>query len=236
MDLTDRLGILVIDEIPAVGLTFEEKNRDRHLKLCKEYIQELINRDKNHPSVIAWSLANEPLKSQDSKEFFRVLFDFTRKKDSSRLITLVNRQGVDNESFNFFDIVCLNRYYGWYRDPGQIEKGIAALSEELDNIYQKYQKTIILSEFGADIIPGWHAQPPEMFSEEYQVEFIEKYFKLLNSKDYIVGQHIWNLCDFKTSQGIRRMGGINYKGMLSRDRRPKMAVHKIRALWNSKTK
>ncbi|MHA2130179.1 MAG: glycoside hydrolase family 2 TIM barrel-domain containing protein, partial [Promethearchaeota archaeon] len=98
-------------------------------------------------------------------------------------------------------------------------------------VYQKYKKPIILTEFGADTIPGWHAQPPEMFSEEYQVEFLTKYIELLRSKPYIVGEHVWNLCDFKTSQGIRRMGGINYKGVFTRDRRPKMAAHKLKELW-----
>ncbi|MHA2007783.1 MAG: beta-glucuronidase [Promethearchaeota archaeon] len=231
MDLADRLGILIIDEIPAVGLTFEKEHFDKHLNLCKQYIQELIERDKNHPSVIAWSLANEPHTNLRSKEFFRELYDLTITLDPTRLVTLVNMQGVNNKEFEFCDIVCLNRYYAWYIFQGQIEKGIEQLSDELDRVYQKYKKPIILTEFGADTIPGWHAQPPEMFSEEYQVEFLTKYIELLRSKPYIVGEHVWNLCDFKTSQGIRRMGGINYKGVFTRDRRPKMAAHKLKELW-----
>ncbi len=231
MNLADRLGFLIINEIPAVGLTFIKKHLDRHLTLCKQYIQELVERDKNHPSVIIWSLANEPRSSPLSKDFFHELYKFTKKLDPSRLITLVNSQGVENRAFEFCDIVCLNRYYAWYTDQGQIEKGIEHLSEELDKIFRRYQKPIILSEFGTDTIPGWHAQPPEMFSEEYQVEFLTKYIDLLKSKSYIVGQHVWNLCDFKTSQGIVRMGGINYKGVFTRDRRPKMAAHQLKKMW-----
>jgi beta-galactosidase/beta-glucuronidase len=49
------------------------------------------------------------------------------------------------------------------------------------------------------------------------------------------GQHIWNLCDFKTSQSVRRMGGMNYKGVFTRDRRPKLAAHRLRELWASET-
>ena len=235
MDLADRLGILIIDEIPAVSLTFDKNHIDRHLELCQQYIQELIARDKNHPSVIIWSLANEPRSSVSSKDFFHKLYETAKSNDSSRLITLVNMQGVNNKEFEFCDIVCLNRYYAWYTEPGQIEKGIENLSTELDEIYQLYKKPIILSEFGADTIPGWHAQPPEMFSEEYQTEFLTRYIDLLNSKQYIVGQHVWNLCDFKTSQGIRRMGGINYKGVFTRDRRPKMAAHQLKELWKEKS-
>ncbi|MFX1281035.1 MAG: beta-glucuronidase [Promethearchaeota archaeon] len=234
MDLADSLGFLIIDEIPAVGLTFDSSHIDRHLKLCKQYMQELYERDKNHPSVIMWSLANEPRSSKLSKNFFLELYQFIKEIDSSRLITLINSQNVRNDSFEFFDMVCLNRYYGWYVNQGQIQKGIENLSEELENLYIKYKKPIFISEFGTDTIPGWHSQPPEMFSEEYQIEFLKKYIELIESKPFIIGYHVWNLCDFKTSQGVLRMGGINFKGVFTRDRRPKMAAHFLKKLWIKK--
>ena len=234
MDLADRLGFLVIDEIPAVGLTFSKDVIDRQLELCNQYIEELIKRDKNHPSVIIWSLANEPHNSLKSGEFFKVLYDKARELDSTRLITVVNMMGVKERAFQFCDVLCINRYYGWYLQPGDIDEACEILSKEMDKLYEKYRKPIILSEFGADTIPGWHSQPPEMFSEEYQTEFIKKYIDVCRSKPYVIGEHVWNLCDFKTSQGITRMGSINYKGVFTRDRRPKMAAHLLRKLWKEK--
>ncbi|GAI01443.1 unnamed protein product, partial [marine sediment metagenome] len=74
----------------------------------------------------------------------------------------------------------------------------------------------------------------EMFSEEYQTEFIKKYIEVCRSKPYVIGEHVWNMCDFKTSQGITRMGSLNYKGVFTRDRRPKMAAHLLRRIWNKK--
>ena len=236
MDLADRLGFLVIDEIPAVGLTFGKNVIERQLELCEQYIEELIKRDKNHPSVIMWSLANEPRSSLKSKEFFKTLFDNARKLDNSRPITIVHMRGVKDKAFEFCDVLCINRYYGWYMQPGNIEEACEILSKEMDNLYEKQRKPIILSEFGADTIPGWHSQPPEMFSEEYQTEFIKKYIKVCRSKPYVVGEHVWNLCDFKTSQGIMRMGSMNHKGVFTRDRRPKMAAHLLKKLWKGKTK
>jgi len=234
MDLADRLGFLVIDEIPAVGLTFSKDVIDRQLELCNQYIEELIKRDKNHPSVIIWSLANEPHNSLKSGEFFKVLYDKARELDSTRLITVVNMMGVKERAFEFCDVLCINRYYGWYLEPGNIDEGCENLSKEMDKLYEQYRKPIILSEFGADTIPGCHSQPPEMFSEEYQTEFIKKYIEVCRSKPYVVGEHVWNLCDFKTSQGITRMGSMNYKGVFTRDRRPKMAAHFLRKLWKEK--
>lgn len=71
MDLCDREGIVIIDETPAVGVhanfgamacreprdTIKVLNvREHH----EEAIRDMIARDKNHPCVVMWSLANEP--------------------------------------------------------------------------------------------------------------------------------------------------------------------------------
>jgi beta-glucuronidase len=46
-----------------------------------------------------------------------------------------------------------------------------------------------------------------------------------------VGLHVWNFADFKTAQGVVRPGGLNTKGVFTRDRRPKMAAHFLRQRW-----
>jgi beta-glucuronidase len=234
MDLADRLGFLVIDETPAVGLFFDEPGLEQRLELCRQYTTELIQRDKNHPSVIAWSLANEPHSWRPAaKPFFRDLYDLAKSLDSTRPVTVVTHVGVDEEAFEFLDFMCLNRYYGWYSEPGELDLGCQKLSAELDSLYAKYHKPLILTEFGADTIAGCHAEQPEMFSEEYQAEMLTRYIEVLRTKPFVVGEHVWNLCDFKTGQMVRRVGGLNLKGIFTRDRRPKLAAHRLRELWQS---
>ena len=232
MNLADRLGFLVIDETPAVGLFFAEAGLERRLALCQQYTQELIVRDKNHPSVIMWSLANEPhSRRPETKAFFRNLYELARSLDSTRPITVVSHVGVAEESFEFLDVLCLNRYYGWYTQSGQLDLALPRLSEELDALHARFNKPLIVSEFGADAMAGHHAQPPEMFSEEFQAELLSRYIELFKTKPYIVGEHIWNLCDFKTSQSTHRAGSLNLKGIFTRDRRPKLAAHRIKEKW-----
>jgi beta-glucuronidase len=232
MDVADRLGFLVIDETPAVGLFFDEPGLERRLGLCRQYTQELIQRDKNHPSVIAWSLANEPHSWRPAaKPFFRDLYDLAKSLDSTRPVTVVTHVGVNEEAFEFLDFMCLNRYYGWYSEPGELDLGCQKLSAELDALYAKYHKPLILTEFGADTVAGCHAEQPEMFGEEYQTEMLTRYIKVLRTKPFVVGEHVWNLCDFKTGQSVRRVGGLNLKGVFTRDRRPKLAAHRLRELW-----
>jgi beta-glucuronidase len=237
MDLADRLGFLVIDETPAVGLFFAEEGLDRRLQLCRQYISELIARDKNHPSVIVWSLANEPHSSVPAaKPFLRDLYDLCKSLDPTRPATLVSYIGTAEESFEFYDVMCLNRYYGWYTESGQLDVGCVNLEAEIEAMHARFRKPFILSEYGADAVLGHHAQPPEMFSEEYQADMLERYSEVLRSKPYVVGEHVWNMCDFKTSQGVRRVGSLNLKGVFTRDRRPKLAAHRLQRIWGMPAK
>jgi len=230
MNMADKEGFLVIDEIPAVGL-FVGKGNKRRLSLCKQYLRELIARDKNHPSVIMWSIANEPHSTKpEAKEFFGQLYEHTKKLDPSRLVTLVSMFGLKEEALAYVDVICLNRYYGWYTEPGQLDRASHKLSRELDALYETYKKLILLSEFGAGAIAGVHAHPAELFSEEYQAELIQKYCEVIESKPYMVGEHVWCFADFKTAQVAYRVT-LNRKGVFTRTRQPKLAAHLLRKIW-----
>jgi beta-glucuronidase len=182
-----------------------------------------------------WSVANEPhSKPPHARPFFRKLYDEAHALDGTRPVTLASVVGLAEEAFEFCDVLCLNRYNGWYVQSGDIPAGIRHLSDDLDAIHEKYAGPLILSEFGADALPGAHAQPPEMFSEEYQAEIILRTIELLRSKPYVIGEHVWNMCDFKTSQGVTRAAALNHKGVFTRDRRPKLAAHRLRELWGAK--
>jgi beta-glucuronidase len=54
---------------------------------------------------------------------------------------------------------------------------------------------------------------------------------VVSKRPWIHGLHVWCLNDFKTAQAVRRAGGLNMKGIFTRDRRPKMAAHRLRAVW-----
>jgi len=232
MDLADKLGFLVIAETPAVGLFFKPEGLAKRLKLCRQYTEELIARDKNHPSVIAWSLANEPHSHRPAaRGFFKNLIQLAKKLDKTRPVTIVSYIGLKEEAFRDCDLVCVNRYYGWYSEPGRLPEAFQKLSLDLDAIHKKYKKPVLVTEFGADAIPGTHANPPEMYSEEYQAEMLEGYLKVMSTKPYVAGAHVWNLCDFKTAQAAHRPAGMNYKGVFTRDRQPKLAAHLLRKLW-----
>ena len=129
------------------------------------------------------------------------------------------------------DVVCINRYYGWYNLSGNLLVAKDALREEME-FWKKIGKPLILTEYGADAISGMHAVVPEMFSEEFQVEYIHAMNEVLDEYSFVVGEHPWNFADFDTQQGPMRAGG-NHKGIFNRDRTPKMIAHILRQRWET---
>ncbi|WP_191057900.1 beta-glucuronidase [Geminicoccus harenae] len=246
MQLADRLGVLVINEIPAVGLNFEDPPEltAQRLEQCRQQLQELITRDKNHPSTIMWNVANEPLGGPplgaappvpeavaSGMDFFRQLYDEVRRLDPTRPVTLVGVQGGVRDWHGIFDVVCVNGYYGWYTQAGQLELGRQALAQELDELHQTFGKPVMVTEFGADTLPGAHNQPPEMWTEEYQTEFLRGFLDVAAERPFMAGMHVWNFADFKTGQGTMRAAAMNFKGVFTREREPKMAAHFLRERW-----
>lgn len=235
MDMADRLGIMVIDETPAVGMYFNDDGLEKREKLCRQYVRELIARDKNHPSVIMWSLANEPFSNRpEAGRFFKSLAGLAHSLDSTRPATIASYLGAGEEAFNYLDVVCVNRYMGWYTEQGRLDLALPKLSKDLDAIYKKFKKPVIISEFGADALPGLRSKNPEMFTEDYQKAMIKAYVELAAKKPYIAGTHVWNLCDFKTGQGVHRPGGMNWKGVFTRNRRLKLAARFLRKYWKGR--
>ena len=248
MQLADRLGFLVINEIPAVGLNFEDPDEltTKRLAQCQQQLRELIARDKNHPSTIMWNVANEPMggvplggksvpKAVDAgMQFFRQMYADARRLDPTRPITLVGVQQGVREWHGIFDVVCVNGYYGWYTEAGQLDLGRQALARELDELYKAFGKPVMITEFGTDTLPGAHNTPSEMWTEEYQLEFLRGFLDVAAERPFMFGMHVWNFADFKTGQGTMRAAAMNHKGVFTRDRRPKMAAHFLRSRWAEK--
>jgi beta-glucuronidase len=243
MLLADKLGVMVINEIPAVGLNFEDADEltAQRLRQCRQQLRELIARDKNHPSTIMWSVANEPVAGailgagpsvpkavEAGTRFFGEMYAEAHRLDGTRPVTLVGVQGGPTEWHGHFDVVCINRYYGWYTQSGQLEEAAQVLARELDELHRVFNKPIMLTEFGTDTIAGAHNTPPEMWTEEYQVEFLRRYLDVAAQRPLVAGMQVWAFADFKTDQGVSRAAGMNFKGVFTRDRRPKMAVHFLR--------
>ncbi len=245
LQMADRRGVVVIAEAPAVGMNFfdprskvfsDERVGSATLEHHLDVMREMIARDKNHPSVVMWSVANEPAATEDGAEkYFEPVAAEARRLDPTRPVTAVVMPGFgDCRIGQLFDVVCVNSYCSWYSDYGHLELIDMQLTHELRGWHDKYNKPIIVTEYGADSVAGLHQDPPMMFSEEYQCEFLRQYHAVFDRLDFVIGEHVWNFADFMTKQGVKRVVG-NRKGVFTRGRQPKSAAHLLRQRWTSRS-
>lgn len=254
--MADREGFLIIDEVPAVGMFqslmnfmeastgkqtafFEKETTPVLLKAHLRAIEEMITRDKNHPSVIAWSLLNEPETTNEAAvPYFKEVFDFANKLDMQkrpRTFALIMNSLPDTcKCYQFSDIIALNRYYGWYMKGGYEICVAEELFRKEMNAWKekKLNKPFIFTEYGADTLASEHKLPSVMWSQEYQDEYLKMTHEVFDSYDFIKGEQIWNFADFQTTEGIMRVNG-NKKGVFTRQRQPKDIAYKLKECWEN---
>ncbi|WP_191016653.1 beta-glucuronidase [Treponema zioleckii] len=249
----DREGLVVIDETPAVGLNFmfggganfgKEKfptydpvnglqTREHHADVIRDW----IGRDKNYACVVLWSIANEPDSyDKGAYDYFKPLFDLARSLDVQKrpctlVSALVGGKPQDDVSLRLSDVFCINRYYGWYFGGQDLVAAEKMLREEM-KFWKTTGKPLLMTEYGADTVAGFHDTVPSLYTEEYQVEFYKMNNRVLDECDFVAGEHVWNFADFATSQNMMRVNG-NKKGIFTRERKPKLVAHYLKERWSS---
>ena len=255
--MADREGFLIIDEVPAVGLFeslvnfldagtgkgaksfFSKPTTPILLKSHLRAVEEMIARDKNHPSVIAWSLLNEPESTdENSVPYFKEVFEKAHELDIQkrpRTFAMESNSSTTRcKCHHFSDFISLNRYYGWYILGGyEISEAEIKFRKEMDDwAALNLNKPFIFSEYGADTMPSEHKLPSVMWSQEYQCEVLNMLHSVFDSYDFVKGEQIWNFADFQTTEGLMRVNG-NKKGVFTRQRQPKDAAFLLKKRWES---
>ncbi|GLG94718.1 Beta-glucuronidase [Gryllus bimaculatus] len=233
LDLADRQGILIIAESPAVNLdNFDSVLLEKH----KSVMAEMVNRDKNHPCVIMWSISNEArTQRKEAGPYYKSIVEYVKSLDKTRPVGFVtNRNMYQDKAAPFMDVIGVNRYFSWYSDTGDLE----LVSRQVETEYTKWhnvcKKPIFMSEYGADTISGFHQLPSFVWTEDYQVDLLHEHFKAfdnLRKKGFFIGEMVWNFADFATKQSVTRAQG-NKKGIFTRERQPKHAAYVLKTRYH----
>ena len=219
------MGIMVWSEIP-VYWTIRWENPET-LANARNQLTEMIARDKNRASVVIWSVANETPLSDARLTFLRNLVSHARSLDSTRLLSAAmerhyvdaTTQMIDDPLGEYLDVLGCNEYVGWY-------DGLPAKADGLE-WKSKYEKPLIMSEFGADALYGHHGDVLARWTEEYQENLYRHQIAMLKRIPFLRGTAPWILTDFRSPR--RPLPGIqdywNRKGLISNRGEKKKAFY-----------
>jgi beta-glucuronidase len=222
----DRLGVMVWSEIPVYWTILWENSAT--FENAQSQLGEMIARDKNRAAVIIWSMANETPLGDARLTFLKKLVEHARSLDPGRLISAAmerhyingtTTQMIDDPLGEYLDVLGCNEYVGWYD----------GLPEKADRMEwkTKYQKPLIMSEFGGSALYGKHGDALTRWTEEYQESLYQHQVNMLKRISFLRGSSPWILMDFRSPR--RLLPGIqdfyNRKGLISNRGEKKKAFY-----------
>lgn len=232
--LADELGLMVWAEVP-VYWTISWENEETY-KNAENQLTVAIERDKNRAGIIIWSIGNETPVTDARNVFMGKLADKVRSLDGTRLVAAaleVHRNGyhitVEDPLGDKLDLASFNEYGGWYwSEPKELPK----YSFEI-----KFNKPVVISEFGAGALAGYHGNEDTLWSEELQEFLYVKQLEMLDKIDGLRGMTPWILVDFKSP---RRQHPVyqnfwNRKGLISDNGIKKKAFYVLQQYYNNKS-
>jgi beta-glucuronidase len=235
--LADQMGMLIWDEVPVYWeMQFQNP---AVLENAKAQLRDVIARDQNRASVIIWSLSNETPITPERTAFLKSMAEYARSLDSTRLISSASdkathidaqHMALNDPLGEYLDVIGLNEYIGWY----------FAKKEDADQIQWsfKYQKPVIVTEFGGGAQYGLHGDSDTRFTEEYQANLYEHQLTMLNKIPALAGMSPWVLMDFRSPR--RLLPGIqdyrNRKGVISDQGQHKQAFYVLQKFYLEKAK
>jgi beta-galactosidase len=258
LELCDRLGILVWEEIPwcrgGVGNdTFQEMGR--------RTLRNMIAQHYNHPSIILWGLGNEDdwpteypeVNQQAIRTYLQELNTLSHQLDPSRFTTI--RRCDFARAIP--DVYSPSIWAGWYR--GTYPEYQKTLETERDRVNRLFH-----AEWGADSHAGRHSEDPDKalakvvtgkgtdergmdylptggqarvskdgdWSETYACNLFDWHLKTQETLPWLTGAAQWVFKDFTTPLRVENpVPRINQKGLIERDMTPKEAYYVFQSYW-----
>jgi beta-glucuronidase len=238
----DRLGLMVWSEIPDYwALQFDNP---AVLAKSKQQLSEMIRRDRNKASIVLWSVANETPNTEARTKYLSAMVDLTHQLDPTRLVTAAllvrtektatgSNKIVDDPLGKALDVIGTNEYIGWYE---QHAEGADTTTWDI-----RYDKPLIMSEWGGDAKAGNHAPSgdthPALWTEEYQAEIYRHQIAMLNRIAQLRGTSPWILMDFRSPRRVNPglQDNFNRKGLISDQGVKKQAFFILQKAYKDKT-
>ena len=188
LDLTDRMGFLVMDE--AFDMWYGAKTAHDYARFFDEWaetdIRDMVKRDRNHPSVIIWSIGNEVPQAGD-QAVAQDLIDAVRLEDDTRVVGQAFAQfAYDEGTAGLEDVVGLNYNPGIYDSQHAEHPTWKFFGSETSSAIRSrgiYNNQNTQCSSYDDAVVGWGQKAEDSWRD-------------VNTRDFIAGEFIWTGVDY----------------------------------------
>lgn len=243
LDLLDERGIVYWSEIPIWGASIPAADLADPIFIQRAVtmMDEMIDRDLHHPSILFWSVHNEiDTRSKEAYDLSLEMIKLVRSKDQSRLVVYATMHPMHDICLGLFDVIGINYYGGWYFGHVEFEQMLSVFHERCKE-YGADHIPVLLTEFGGAGIYGDSGWEPRLFSEDYQAELLGNALKLFRSDSNISGTYVWQFADTRAElhgpmpHFRDRARSFNNKGIVNEYRKPKLAYRVVKNIYTNNT-
>jgi beta-glucuronidase len=205
LELADRYGILVWDEIPAWQVGDQYLGSPSWQASAFSMLRQNILDNQNHPSVMLWSIANElptPVTANEAS-YIRGAAAVAHRVDPTRPVGMAisDWPGVPCQAaYAPLDVLGFNDYFGWYDAGGGTTDDRDELSPFLDSVRACYPKqAIMVTEFGFE--GNRNGPVEERGTYQFQTNAAAFHLGVFASKPWLSGAMYFALQEFAAKPG-----------------------------------
>ncbi|MCW3012449.1 MAG: hypothetical protein JWO90_2853 [Solirubrobacterales bacterium] len=200
-ELADEKGLMVWSEIPVYALKTPELAKLEVRKLAARELEDNIETNQNHPSIVVWSIGNElsarpgPVQGFYIARAVRAAKQLDPTRPVGYAVAGYPAAGCQSE-YGPLDVLGVNEYFGWYPGPnGQIADR-ELLGQYLDSVHACYpKKAVVVTEFGAEANRSGPVEEKGTF--EFQSDFVNYHLGVYATKPWLAGAIYWALEEFR---------------------------------------
>jgi beta-glucuronidase len=199
-ELADREGILIWSEVPIWGVASRYFSQPGWLARARDVLTENVLDNQNHPSILLWSIANEPSQPPGTAEaaYIADAVALVHRLDPTRPVgmAIMGIPGqVCDPAYGPLQVIGVNEYFGLFDEGGGVTDDRDALSPFLDSLRAcQPTKALFVTEFGFD---GNRDGPVEEYGTyQFQANMLTYHLAVLASKTWLSGALVQILQDF----------------------------------------
>ncbi len=225
LDLCDQFGLLVMEDMPLIEIPEKIASVDNFRQLAENYLREMIQRDRNHPGVMAWGLGDGVQDADVADRSLVASLHRYVKETDGRLTYSTSHFGSTMDCSRDVDIAAVSIGVREVKDFRQMLQ---------DWVAAHPAQPVIVSKYGREIEQGNRSGYSDPMSQEAQARFLLQRYNVIRETG-IAGGVVWSFNDWRGDRPILTVRLQNAElmtaGIVEMTREKKIAYDVVRSMY-----